>query len=49
MFVLRNAIFLENDIFLGRDSGRRIELSEAQESQIDFDRLDEMEQMSNAV
>ena len=46
---MRNATFLENDIFLGRDSGRRIELGEAQESQIDFDQLDEVERMSNAV
>ena len=49
MFVLRNATFLENEIILGRDSGRRIELGEAQELQIDSDQLDEMEQMSNAV
>ena len=49
MFVSRHATFLKNEILLGRGSERRIELSEAQELQIDSDQLDDVEQMSNAV
>ena len=40
IFVSRHATFLENEILLGRDSKRRIECGEAQEPQIDSDRLD---------
>ena len=49
VFVLRNATFLENEILSERSRGRRIELGKAQELQIDSDRLDDVEQMSNAV
>ena len=37
IFISRNATFLENKILSRRDSGRRIELSEAQEPQINYD------------